>query len=149
MQRALSQRLLEQERELTASDAQLAVTARRAVDRGLHELAEEPEADLLVVGRARHRLLGRVLVGDSRATLSGAFLRDRDRPARVRLGLTSRPARRRRLRRLTRERTSLSAAQELANPHAAHITLMWVISPEDVRNEKRPSPRTGRARPRT
>lgn len=41
--------------------------------RGLHELAEEEQADLLVVGSTRRSLLGRVLVGDdTNAALNGA-----------------------------------------------------------------------------
>ncbi len=41
--------------------------------RGLHELAEEEHADLLVVGSTRRSLLGRVLIGDdTNAALNGA-----------------------------------------------------------------------------
>lgn len=41
--------------------------------RGLHELCEIIEADLLVVGSSRHGLLGRVLIGDdTHAALNGA-----------------------------------------------------------------------------
>ena len=44
-----------------------------SVGRGLHELAEEMGADLLVVGSSRRGLLDRVLVGDAtRAALDGA-----------------------------------------------------------------------------
>jgi nucleotide-binding universal stress UspA family protein len=43
------------------------------VGRGLHELREVIEADLLVVGSSRRGLLGRVLIGDdTRAALNGA-----------------------------------------------------------------------------
>jgi nucleotide-binding universal stress UspA family protein len=41
--------------------------------RGLHELCEVIDADLLVVGSSRHGLLGRVLIGDdTHAALNGA-----------------------------------------------------------------------------
>lgn len=44
-----------------------------SVGRGLHELCEVIEADLLVVGSSRHGLLGRVLIGDdTHAALNGA-----------------------------------------------------------------------------
>jgi nucleotide-binding universal stress UspA family protein len=44
-----------------------------SVGRGLHELAEEIGADLIVVGSSRRGLLGRVLLGDdTRAALNGA-----------------------------------------------------------------------------
>jgi nucleotide-binding universal stress UspA family protein len=78
IERGESQRLLENERETAALDAQLAVVDERPVGRGLHELAEERRADLLVVGSTRHALLGRVLVGDDcREALDG------NRPARA------------------------------------------------------------------
>ncbi len=44
-----------------------------SIGRGLHELAETINADLLVVGSSRHALLGRVrLADDTRAALNGA-----------------------------------------------------------------------------
>lgn len=44
-----------------------------SVGRGLHELAEETEADLIVIGSTRRGLLHRVFVGDdTRAALNGA-----------------------------------------------------------------------------
>ena len=73
MKRAEAERLLEHERDLAAVDAHLAVRGPGAVGRGLHELAEQRRADLLVVGSTRHALLGRVVMGDDcRAALDGA-----------------------------------------------------------------------------
>jgi nucleotide-binding universal stress UspA family protein len=73
MEREASQELLEREREASSLDAKLVVCGARPVGRGLHELAEEQGADLLVVGSTRHALLGRVLMGDdARAALDGA-----------------------------------------------------------------------------
>jgi nucleotide-binding universal stress UspA family protein len=47
--------------------------AATSVGRGLHEMAEAIEADLLVVGSSRHGLLGRVrLADDTGAALNGA-----------------------------------------------------------------------------
>jgi nucleotide-binding universal stress UspA family protein len=47
--------------------------AATSVGRGLHEMAEAIEADLLVIGSTRHGLLGRVrLADDTRAALNGA-----------------------------------------------------------------------------
>ncbi len=44
-----------------------------SVGRGLHELCEVSQADLLVVGSSQHGLLGRVLIGDdTHAALNGA-----------------------------------------------------------------------------
>jgi nucleotide-binding universal stress UspA family protein len=70
----------ERTRELLASaqeeagvEAQLRSHGSPSVGRGLHELAEEICADLLVIGSSRRGLLGRVLIGDdTRAALNGA-----------------------------------------------------------------------------
>jgi nucleotide-binding universal stress UspA family protein len=54
-------------------EAQIRWHAASSVGRGLHELAEITEADLLVVGSSRRGLLGRVRLGDhTRASLNGA-----------------------------------------------------------------------------
>jgi nucleotide-binding universal stress UspA family protein len=63
--------------EVAASEAEAAAEPRwhgaSTVGRGLHELAEESGADLLVVGSSRRSLVGRVFVGDdARASLNGA-----------------------------------------------------------------------------
>jgi len=72
--RERAQRLLEAEREATAChDAELAGLCAPSVGRGLHTLAEERGADLLVVGSHSGGLAGRVIVGDdTRASLNGA-----------------------------------------------------------------------------
>jgi len=65
--------LLERERAAAGLDVEVVVGAERSVGRGLHELAEELEADLLVVGSCRRALLGRVLLGnDTVSSLNGA-----------------------------------------------------------------------------
>lgn len=63
------------ERECAEADIKADIRWRAAssVGRGLHELAEITEADLLVVGSSRRGLLGRVRLGDhTRAALNGA-----------------------------------------------------------------------------
>jgi nucleotide-binding universal stress UspA family protein len=72
-QREHSQRLLEEERKITGCTARLESRSASSVGRGLHELAEEADADLLVVGSCARGLAGRVFVGNAaRGTLLGA-----------------------------------------------------------------------------
>jgi nucleotide-binding universal stress UspA family protein len=72
-ERVRSLELLENARGSGGLDADLKYIGSPSVGRGLHELAEREEADLLVVGSSRHGLLGRVLVSDdTRAALNGA-----------------------------------------------------------------------------
>ena len=68
-----SRALLEQARETSGIQARLRSHGSPSVGRGLHELAEITDADLLVLGSSRRGLLGRVLIGDdTRAALNGA-----------------------------------------------------------------------------
>jgi nucleotide-binding universal stress UspA family protein len=68
-----SRELLEAARRDAGIDAQIMPVPAHHVGRGLHELAEDIEADLIVVGSSRHSLAGRVLQGDDlRAALNGA-----------------------------------------------------------------------------
>lgn len=68
-----AQRLLEGEREATGVTAELVSIAAPSVGAGLHRLAEQDPADLLVVGTCRHGFVGRVLLGDdTRASLDAA-----------------------------------------------------------------------------
>jgi nucleotide-binding universal stress UspA family protein len=61
------------QREAGVKAATMLYSAAPPVGRGLHSLAEELGADLLVVGSSRRGLLGRVMLGDdTRATLAGA-----------------------------------------------------------------------------
>jgi nucleotide-binding universal stress UspA family protein len=65
--------LLERTRQETGVDADLLCHQDPVVGRGLHVLAEEARADLLVIGSARRGLLRRVMIGDdTRAALNGA-----------------------------------------------------------------------------
>jgi nucleotide-binding universal stress UspA family protein len=68
-----SERLLKAERAATGVAADLISVAASSVGRGLHALAEEHEADLLVLGSCRYGVVGRILVGDdTRDALNGA-----------------------------------------------------------------------------
>lgn len=137
IQRSESQQLLERERELANVDAQLVVRGERPVGQGLHELAEERHADLLVVGSTRHALLGRVLLGDDcRAALDGA-------PCAIAIAPRGYALVPHKLRRLgvgydssPESEGALSAARELAVSCGSHIQALWVVSLQAVREEK-------------
>ena len=68
-----AQARLELTRQEAGIDAELRHRQDASVGRGLHVLAEEAHADLLVVGSSRHGLMARVMIGDdTRAALNGA-----------------------------------------------------------------------------
>jgi nucleotide-binding universal stress UspA family protein len=68
-----SHKLLERERTATDVKAELTSIVSMSPGRGLHEQAEEQNADLLVVGSCRHGIFGRAMLGDdTRAALNGA-----------------------------------------------------------------------------
>ncbi|HTX10528.1 MAG TPA: universal stress protein [Solirubrobacteraceae bacterium] len=68
-----SRQLLERIAAESGVSAHLRWHGAPSVGRGLHELAEAVNADLLVVGSSRHAMLGRVrLADDTRAALNGA-----------------------------------------------------------------------------
>ncbi|MGH8326255.1 MAG: universal stress protein [Steroidobacteraceae bacterium] len=65
--------VLEREREAAGIDVQVRSKGSPSVGQGLHELAEDIGADLLVLGSSRRGVLGRVLIGDdTHAALNGA-----------------------------------------------------------------------------
>jgi nucleotide-binding universal stress UspA family protein len=67
------QKLLETERALAGIDASLASVVAETPGRGLHEQAEQQDADLIVVGSCSRAFLGRTFMGDdARAALNGA-----------------------------------------------------------------------------
>ncbi len=68
-----SRELLERQREHTGVAAELASVVASSPGHGLHQRAEELDADLLVVGSCGRGLLGRATLGDdTRAALNGA-----------------------------------------------------------------------------
>jgi nucleotide-binding universal stress UspA family protein len=71
--REYAEAVLAREQEAASIDAARISLAARSVGRGLHELAEQHHADLLVVGSSEHGPIGRVLTGDrTLASLNGA-----------------------------------------------------------------------------
>lgn len=71
--RTEAQQLLQREVAAASIEARIATKGDLMVGVGLHQLAEERQSDLLVVGSTRHALLGRVVMGDDcRAALDGA-----------------------------------------------------------------------------
>lgn len=73
VERDESDALLERVREAAGIEAELRSFGDPSIGKGLHVLAEQADADLLVVGSSRRTLVGRVMVGDdTRAALNGA-----------------------------------------------------------------------------
>jgi nucleotide-binding universal stress UspA family protein len=65
--------LLEKEREEAGVDAELIAVQAPSPGQGLHEQAEQQDADLLVLGTCRHGIVGRAVLGnDTRAAINGA-----------------------------------------------------------------------------
>jgi nucleotide-binding universal stress UspA family protein len=72
-ERTRTRRLLESVRAEAGDDARLEWTGASSVGRGLHEIAEHDDADLLVVGSSRHTLFGHAtLSAHTRDALNGA-----------------------------------------------------------------------------
>jgi nucleotide-binding universal stress UspA family protein len=72
-ERDASQQLLERELALAEVSADLISIASMSPGRGLHQQAEDLNADLLVVGSCSHGVFGRAMLGDdTRAALNGA-----------------------------------------------------------------------------
>lgn len=72
-EREVSRKLLERERDNANLDAEILSIVSLSPGAGLHEQAEEQDADLLVVGSCSHGALGRAMLGnDTRAALNGA-----------------------------------------------------------------------------
>ena len=103
----------------------------------MHDLAERQQADVLVVGSTRHALLGRVLMGDDcRAALDGAPCALAIAPRgyslvppcleRVGVGYDGSP----------KSEHALSAAHDLARATRAAVTVLWVVSLQDVGREE-------------
>ncbi len=73
MERESSKKLLEDQRTAARVDAGLISIVSGTPGRGLHQQAEDQDADLLVVGSCSHGAFGRAMLGDdTRAALNGA-----------------------------------------------------------------------------
>ncbi len=127
--RAHAEQLLEAEREEAKVDAELAAACASSVGRGLHTLAEQRGADLLVVGSHSRGLAGRVLVGDdTRASLNGASCAVAVAPRgytartggffRIGVGYDFSPE----------SHAALAAARELAARDDAKLSALYVVS---------------------
>ena len=106
------------------------------VGRGLHELAAQRDADLIVVGSTHRGIAGKVFIGDdTRAAFYGAPCAIAIAPhgyatamtplTRIGVGYDDTPESQR----------ALDAARGIAESTGAGITVMYVIGPEDVRNQ--------------
>jgi nucleotide-binding universal stress UspA family protein len=72
-ERERARELLESVQTETGCDGSLVLTAASSVGRGLHEIAERTEADLLVVGSTSHSLFGHSMISvHTREALNGA-----------------------------------------------------------------------------
>jgi nucleotide-binding universal stress UspA family protein len=131
-----SDRLLRTERGAATIDADLVSYPCCDPGRGLHELAERREADLLVVGSSRRAVLGRALMGDdTRAALNGAPCAIAIAPrgytsvarqiTRIGVGYEGSPE----------SEHALATARELASRYGATITGLWVVSLQNVRDD--------------
>lgn len=132
--------MLAAERERAALPAGIVCVVATAPAPGLHDLAAERGADLIVVGSSRHALLGRVLLGDdARASLDGApcaiaipphGYEETSPPLNeIGVGYDGSPE----------SEHALATARELANAAGAEIKALWVVSRQDVR-EAEPIP---------
>lgn len=129
--------MLAAERERAAIDAEIVCVEGTSPARGLHDLAKQREADLIVVGSTRHAFLGRVLLGDdARASLEGAPCAIAvaphgyaERPSRlVEIGVGYDGS--------AEAEHALAVARELASRADTSIKALWVVSPEDVRQQE-------------
>jgi nucleotide-binding universal stress UspA family protein len=128
-----SRQLLEREREATGVDAALVTVPGPAVGPALHALAEQQGADLLVVGACKHRLAGRILIGDdTRASVKDAtcpvaiaptgFAADQRPLATIGVGFD--PS--------DESRAALAVARDLAARHGSNLIALDVIAAEPI-----------------
>lgn len=128
--------ILTTERRSGEIEAALVTACCSPPARGLHELAVQRAADLLVVGSSRHALLGRALMGDdAKGAVNGApcaiaiaprgYTQVHREFRAIGVGYDSSPE----------SEQALAAARELAGRHDAAIKALWVVSLQDVRDE--------------
>jgi len=124
-----SARLLEAERAAAEVDAKLIGIVATSAGRGLHQQAEEQQADLIVVGTCRRGLFGRAMLGDhTRAALNGA-------PCAVAVAAAGYAERGTPLAKIgvgyddsSESRAALATALELAAPTDAEVHAIEVVS---------------------
>ncbi|HEY5196294.1 MAG TPA: universal stress protein [Solirubrobacteraceae bacterium] len=131
--RGESDQLLEAEREATVVSAELVTVPGPSVGPALHAIAEQEQADLLVVGACKHRLAGRILIGDdTRASVNGAtcpvgiapdgYAAAAAPPATIGVGFDF----------SEESRAALEAARDLAVRHRSKIIALDVVAAEPV-----------------
>ncbi len=129
LQRTDGVKLLETAREQMGIDAELRCERSFSVGRGLHELADELGADLLVLGSSSRGLLGRIVLGDdTHASLNGAacavaiapagYGDDSRRIGEVGVGYDGSPE----------SEIALEVARAIAAAHAAGLSACEVVS---------------------
>lgn len=122
--------VLEAERAATGVEAELLNVTASSVGRGLHYVAENQDADLLVVGSSVRSFAGRVLVGDiTRASLVGApcavavapleYAQEAAPIKSVGVGYDGTPE----------SEAALAFARELAAQHGASLSALMVVEP--------------------
>jgi len=105
--------------------------------RGLHELAQQRQADLLVIGSPRRATLGRVLIGSvARTTFHGApcaiavapygYARGEHPLRKIGVGYNG----------TAESQVALDTARALGARRDAEVRALWVVSIEDVRRER-------------
>lgn len=128
-----SDQLLERERGATGVDAALVTVPGPAVGPALHALAEQQGADLLVVGACKHRLAGRILIGDdTRASVKDAtcpvaiaptgFAADQRPLATIGVGFDV----------SDESRAALAAARGLATRHGSNLIALDVVAAQPI-----------------
>lgn len=121
--------LLEAAREESGVDSDLIAVGAASVGRGLHTLAEEYEADLLVVGSCGRGAVGRVVIGDdTRASLNGAgcavaiaprgYATERPELARIGVGYDF----------TDESRVALAAARKIAVRRGASVSAINIVA---------------------
>lgn len=128
-EREASARLLEQARASIDIDADLVSVVAMSPGRGLHQQAEDQQADLLVVGSCGRGVFGRAMLGDdTRAALNGAscavaiaargYAQHPKPIARVGVGYNG----------SHQSKAALAAAREIAAPSRATVYALQVVS---------------------
>ena len=122
--------MLERDRGTIGVVAELTGMFAPSVGRGLHQLASDCDADLLVVGSSGRGALGRVMVGDdARASVSGAACpvaiaphgyADRAREIKT-VGVAYNGG--------AEANAALAVARDVAAAHAARVLALTVVSP--------------------
>jgi nucleotide-binding universal stress UspA family protein len=128
-EREASHKLLERERTGAGVQAELVSIVSMSPGRGLHEQAEEQNADLVVVGSCSHGAFGRAMLGDdTRAALNGtpcavaiASLGYSEHPTPIaKVGVAYNGS--------AESKAALAIAQQLAAPTRAAVHALEVIS---------------------